>query len=268
MNDSRRTRVTKPIMPRILLLVCLSLLVASVRADELTKSVQSVLKEQGFFYGEATGASGPETAAAVKRFQIRNGLEVTGTFTKETLDALGLGGEPAAPAPVEPAPKAAAPIERQPEPPPPVNLRKDNSVQEKDRDFLRRETPPATARVPAEPPMRRAPTPSGPYGHVFAQTPYASAPIEVQQDTIKRAQRFLRELSFYRESIDGQPGPALEEAILGYQRFIALPLTGQLDLETLAAMRLLPGRGGAPAQSANPKVRTVPGQPLKGVWIK
>ena len=30
----------------------------------------------------------------------------------------------------------------------------------------------------------------------------------------------------------------------------------------------LPGRGGAPSQAANPKVRTVPGQPLKGVWIK
>jgi len=236
-------------------------------ADELTRSVQSALKEQGFFYGEATGASGPETAAAVKRYQIRNGLEVTGTLTKETLDSLGVSGDaPAAqPPPFEPAVKPP-PIERAE---PPVNLRRENSVQEKDREFLRRTTPAPVAReTPEEPALRRAPAPSGPYARLFTQTPYASAPLAVQQDTIRRAQRFLRERDFYREPIDGVPGPALEEAILAYQRFIALPLTGQLDLETLAAMRLLPGRGGAPSQSANPAVRKLPGQPLRGIWIK
>lgn len=249
----------------LFLVVC----VATLRADELTKAVQESLKNQGFFYGEVTGASGPETAAAVKRYQIRNGLEVTGTLTKETLEALDLAGDAPAPAPTPiepPAPKRAAPVERTPEPPP-VNLRKDNTPQENDREFLRRQTPPPSS---YDEPPRRPPSsvPSGPYGRVFARTPYASAPMEVQQDTIKRAQRFLRELSFYRDDIDGVPGPALEEGILAYQRFIALPLTGQLDLETLAAMRLLPGRGGAPSQSANPSVRTVPGKPLKGVWIK
>lgn len=246
-------------MHRVLLIILAFAIIA--RADELTRSVQNTLKEQGFFYGEATGVSGPETAAAVKRYQIRNGLEVTGTLTKETLEALGLAGEtPApAPAPVEPVEKPAPPVE--PAPQPPVNLRKDNTVQEKDREFLRRETPEDSRRPPARAPV-------GPFGRVFAGTPYATAPAEVQQDTIKRAQRFLRELSFYSDEIDGVPGPALEEGLLGYQRFIALPLTGLLDLETLAAMKLLPGRGGAPAQSANPKVRTLPGKPLKGVWIR
>lgn len=240
---------------------------ASIRADELTKTVQGALKEQGFYYGEVSGASGPETAAAVKRYQIRNGLEVTGTLTKETLEALGLTGEaPAsAPIPIEPQTKPAVPVERETKPP--LSLRKDTPAQQQDREFLRRDTPPAPA---DEQPTRRPPAPvvGGPYGHVFSRTPYASAPLEVQQDTIKRAQRFLRELSFFRDEIDGRPSPALEEGILSYQRFIALPLTGQLDMETLAAMRLLPGRGGAPAQSANPKVRSVPGKPLKGVWIR
>ncbi|MEQ1860631.1 MAG: peptidoglycan-binding domain-containing protein, partial [Chthoniobacteraceae bacterium] len=140
----------------------------------------------------------------------------------------------------------------------------DNTVQQKDREFLRREQQPPLADVDDfAPPAPRAPASGGgPYGRVFARTPYASAPLEVQQDTIRRAQRFLRELSFYRESIDGVPGPALEEGLLSYQRFIALPLTGQLDLETLAAMRLLPGRGGAPAQSQTA------GKPLRGIWIK
>lgn len=240
-------------------------LALGARADELTKSVQAALKEQGFFYGEVTGASGPETAAAVKRYQIRNGLEVTGTLTKETLEALGVAGEAPPPSsiPLEPPTRPAAPVAPAPTPRPPIDLRKDNTAEERDREFLRREPqqPPAQASRPQT-------VPAGPFGRVFAQTPYASAPVQVQQDTIKRAQRFLRDLDFFRDDIDGVPGPALEEGLLSYQRFIALPLTGVLDMETLAAMRLLPGRGGAPAQSANPKVRTVPGKTLRGVWIR
>jgi peptidoglycan hydrolase-like protein with peptidoglycan-binding domain len=71
---------------------------------------------------------------------------------------------------------------------------------------------------------------------------------------VRKAQRFLRDLDFYRDSLDGRPGPQLEEALLSYQKFIRLPLTGRLDLETLSAMRLLPGRGGAPVRPV-----TVPG---------
>lgn len=251
------------------------LVFSSLHADELTKSVQGALKEQGFFYGEATGASGPETAAAIKRYQIRSGLEVTGTLTKETLESLNLNGDAAPPVertePVAPPPQRATPIEPEAAPRPPVDLRRDNTTQEKDREFLRRDTPRTMPEPPVDEPVRRPlppPTAGGPYGHLFTQTPYANAPLGVQEDTIKRAQRFLRDLSMYRQDINGRPGPALEEGILSYQRFVALPLTGRLDLETLAAMRLLPGRGGAPAQSANPHIRTVPGKPLKGVWVK
>jgi len=272
-------------MSRLSLFFCFSLFFAvSVRADELTKSVQGALKEQGFFYGEVTGASGPETAAAVKRYQIRNGLEVTGTLTKETLEALGLadGGPisiqapPSNNAPIERAPEPVRPLE--PPPPPkaipapaprsPVDLRRESTAQESDREFLRREE--VAPSVEDDPPFQRTPSraPVGPYARTFSQTPYASAPLEVQRDVIRRAQRFLENLDFYEEDIDGVPGPALEEGIARYQRFIALPLTGHLDMETLAAMRLLPGRGGAPSQSANPQVRRVPGQPLRGVWIK
>ncbi|MEQ1860896.1 MAG: peptidoglycan-binding domain-containing protein, partial [Chthoniobacteraceae bacterium] len=97
----------------IRILLVLSLLVVVARADELTKSVQGLLKEQGFYYGEVSGASGPETASAVKRYQIRNGLEVTGTLTKETLEALGLVGDSQPLVPVEPP---SRPVETEPEP--------------------------------------------------------------------------------------------------------------------------------------------------------
>jgi peptidoglycan hydrolase-like protein with peptidoglycan-binding domain len=246
--------------------LCLALSVAAF-SDELVKSAQAELKSQGFFYGEITGVNSPETVAAVKRYQIRNGLEVTGTLTKETLDALGVSGDSPVAEPEKRAPtlktpeRKAVPVERATPSPsrktPPVDLRRNPTQQETDREFLKKQPGPDAEPAPDTVP----PAPGGAgYAELFARTPYASAPLEVQQITLKRAQKFLRELGFYRESISGEPGPATEEAVLGYQRFIRLPLTGQLDLETLAAMRLLPGHGGSPMRPAGSR-------PLRGVLI-
>jgi peptidoglycan hydrolase-like protein with peptidoglycan-binding domain len=238
-------------------------------ADELTKSVQSELKNQGFYYGEVTGLNSPETAAAVKRYQIRNGLEATGTLTPDTLEALGIkGGASTTPSPSAPPalePPRAQPARPATRPPaatrkePPVDLRRDRSDQESDREYVDRPN-----QAPPEDTRPAAPTGGGEYGRLFARTPYASAPLEVQETTVRKAQRFLRELDFYRRALDGRPGPALEEALAEYQRFIKLPPTGRLDMETLSAMRLLPGRGGAPVRSAP---RPIPGRPLRGIWI-
>jgi peptidoglycan hydrolase-like protein with peptidoglycan-binding domain len=224
-------------------------------ADELIKNAQTALKEEGFYPGEVTGMNSPETVAAIKRFQKRNNLEATGQLDAATLDALGLGSgaasPEAAPAPVE--------METAPPKPPPVDLRRETTTEEKDREFLQRQPPAPATRPPSGPA-------AGPYSQVFNRTPYASAPLEVQRDTIRKAQRFLRENGTYRGELDGLPGPALEEAILSYQRRIQAPLTGRLDLETLGAMRLLPGRGGAPARAGT---ATRPGAtPLRGQWVR
>jgi len=76
---------------KILFLICaLTTFAVSAWADELTKAVQEKLKEQGFFYGEATGQPGSETDAAIRRYQIRYGLKVTGGLNDETTHSLGL----------------------------------------------------------------------------------------------------------------------------------------------------------------------------------
>jgi peptidoglycan hydrolase-like protein with peptidoglycan-binding domain len=247
--------------------VALLALAVAASGDELTKSVQTELKNQGFYYGEVTGLNSAETAAAIKRYQIRNGLEATGTLTQDTLDALGIKSASSAPPALEP-PRAQRPTARAERAPSttrkdgPVDLRRDKTEQDKDREYVQRDQPDAAPRSQTPPPPVN--TGGGEYGRVFARTPYASAPLEVQESTVRKAQRFLRDLDFYRDSLDGRPGPQLEEALLSYQKFIRLPLTGRLDLETLSAMRLLPGRGGAPVR---PVTRPGPGRPLRGVWI-
>src|SRR5438067_11838213 len=88
------------VMKRIALLpLALLLLGGCAFADDQLRDVQTELKSQGFFYGEASGQSSRETTAAIRRYQIRNGLEVTGSLTKETFAALGIsGGRSKAPA--------------------------------------------------------------------------------------------------------------------------------------------------------------------------
>lgn len=48
------------------------------------------MKEKGFYFGKVDGQWGNETGAAVTRFQIRNGLEITGRLDPKTLAALGV----------------------------------------------------------------------------------------------------------------------------------------------------------------------------------
>ena len=78
-----------------------------VRADQMTESVQQALKDQGFYYGEVDGEEGTETNAAIRRYQIRNGLDVTGKLNAQTLVSLGFGEK----APVRPQPPASPPTE-------------------------------------------------------------------------------------------------------------------------------------------------------------
>ena len=250
-------------MKQIALLLLLAFAVAA-RADELTRNVQTQLKEMGFYYAEVSGTSGAETTAAIRRYQIRNGYEVTGTLTEETLEGLGLAKTPAKAAPA-PAKKDA-----------PVHLRREESVRESDRDFLRREetrqskTARDSSTVSPPAPLNPPPAPgTEEYASIFARTPYESAPSEVQISTLRKAQSILARAGCYRTFIDGAPGPATEEALLSYQSRRNLVMTGRLDLDTLAAMALLPNVGSA--QTSKPF--TVPRgsrfspRVFRGIWV-
>ncbi|MBA2744478.1 MAG: peptidoglycan-binding protein [Chthoniobacterales bacterium] len=64
--------------------------VATLLADENVRAAQNRLKDGGFYFGEANGEYNAETAAAVSRYQIRNGLSITGELDAETAKALGI----------------------------------------------------------------------------------------------------------------------------------------------------------------------------------
>src|SRR5438128_7869488 len=61
-----------------------------VLADPAIENVQQALKDQGFYYGEISGEKDADTTAAIRRYQIRNGLQITGEINDETLKSLGV----------------------------------------------------------------------------------------------------------------------------------------------------------------------------------
>src|SRR5437868_8642830 len=61
-----------------------------VLADPAIENVQQALKDEGFYYGEVTGEKDADTTAAIRRYQIRNGLHISGDLNDETLKSLGV----------------------------------------------------------------------------------------------------------------------------------------------------------------------------------
>jgi peptidoglycan hydrolase-like protein with peptidoglycan-binding domain len=227
---------------------------AALRADQLMENVQQTLKDQGFYYGEVNGEKNADTMAAIRRFQIRNGLQVSGELNEETLHALGVGN------PSQSIAKASPSVS-----PDNSDLRSDS----------RQNTAPVTPK-PAPPysgpPQNRQIYPGGPaplppqgVAPLFAGTPYETAPPDVQRSVVVSAQSTLARRGLYRGPIDGIYGSNMEFSLRAYQSRVGLPATGRLDLETLAALELLPG---ANAPIYRPRRRIWPGPPVRGEWVR
>jgi len=54
------------------------------------KQAQKILKDRGFYAGEQTGKLDDDTRAGLKKYQAAEGLKVTGTLNKVTLEKMGI----------------------------------------------------------------------------------------------------------------------------------------------------------------------------------
>ena len=225
-------------------------------ADQTTSMVQQALKEQGFYYGAVNGEKTADTTAAIRRYQIRNGLQVTGEIDAETLRSLGVGAGTARPAMT---PQPSVPPEEETEVP-------DGETPVQSAEIS---PPPVGNYAPHPPPVYgygtggRAPLPDG--NGVFAGTPYEMAPPDLQRQVVVGAQTLLARYGYYRSGIDGEFGPGTAAAVRGFQVRAGLAADGRLNMETLAALGLLPGQHG-PGFSV-PRQR-VNGRPVyRGEWV-
>lgn len=58
-------------------------------ADQI-KQAQAILKQRSFYTGEQTGKLDAATRAGLKQYQQAEGLKVTGTLNKVTLEKMGI----------------------------------------------------------------------------------------------------------------------------------------------------------------------------------
>src|SRR2546423_3066047 len=184
---------------------------AAVRADDKIALVQQQLKDQGFYYGEITGEKNADTSAAIRRFQIRNGLQITGELKDEPSKALRSN---ASATPATTAAPTPAIVNRAPSPRPDTSdLRDNNNAPEADEDHAptQRYAAPPQPRQPELGdadgqrgsvdererdnqiyPGRPGPGAGGRFtGEMFGGTPYAHAPPEVQHQVGMDAQTKL-----------------------------------------------------------------------------
>lgn len=223
----------------------------SLRADDSIASAQQALKNQGFYYGEISGRKDADTTAAIRRYQIRNGLKITGELNSETQRSLQIAG-------TEPKQPKPAPQQRP----------SDENADSQDRDVRPIQPPPDQSRWSREPvPPTYAPEtyqPRQETSGIFYGTPYQNASFDIQQRVIADAQIFLARHGYYRSDIDGIYGPGTEFALRAFQSRTGLPLTGRLDAPTLAALGLMPGRH-VPVRRFQP--RPFPRPVYRGEWI-
>ena len=57
---------------------------------EQINQAQAILTQRGFYSGEQTGRLTPETRAALRRYQEAEGLRVTGTLNRATLEKMSI----------------------------------------------------------------------------------------------------------------------------------------------------------------------------------
>jgi peptidoglycan hydrolase-like protein with peptidoglycan-binding domain len=202
----------KRIIAHLVVALCV---LSSVRADQTTQSVQQALTDQGFYYGNVTGEKSAETTAAIRRYQIRNGLQVTGEINPETLRSLNLGASSASS--FQPASKSA--------------VTQSSNVRPHESSLF--DQNPSSSRPPSEPGRRLEINPA------FSGAPYQSAPPRMSgRLVVAEVQRQLASRGYYRGRVDGRHGRRTALALRDFQLQSGLPPTGHLDTSTLNALGL------------------------------
>jgi peptidoglycan hydrolase-like protein with peptidoglycan-binding domain len=230
-----------------------------MRADQLVESVQQALKDQGFYYGEVNGETNANLTAAIRRYQIRNGLQVSGELNSETLQSLGINSSASARPATKPASpgsggESAKPSER------PSNETANASPAESIQPFGN--APQDQELYPSNPV-----TPGASAAGVLAGTPFEAAPAGVQRNVVLSAQIALARRGLYHEEINGLFGQAMEFSLRAYQARTRLSVTGRLDLETLAALQLLPAARAPIFHPPRRHGHPWPNEPIRGEWV-
>jgi len=209
------------------------------------KQAQQALKTQGLYKGGVDGKSSAEFESALRAYQTQNQLQATGKLDSQTMAKLGLtsGHNPkkdsAAPAGTKPQPKSpdarqkpsdmpAAPVTADPDNPrdnPPVVTPRQQPPDRVEPDIEHR-----TA-VPSATPGAIEQTPK-----TGEQTPKTGEGNASTAEDIRQVQMALKNRGFDPGEINGMISSQTQKAIKDFQTANNLPVSGNVDQRTLAAL--------------------------------
>jgi peptidoglycan hydrolase-like protein with peptidoglycan-binding domain len=199
------------------------------------RDAQQRLRVLGLYAGAIDGIWGPDTQAAVERFQRNRGLEVTGDLNQVTTSALQAA--PPASATVRDAQQRLSALGF-------YNGAVDGVFGPDTRIALERfqrsrgltvtgDLNPVTASA-----LRSAPPPA-PVASGAAAPPAAAEATD--PTSVRTVQNRLHQLGFFTDPADGVWGPSTQVALENFQRARGLDVSGQLTPPTVAAMGFEPG---------------------------
>lgn len=205
-------------MKRTIAHLTIALCVAGVaHADQTIHSVQQALKEKGFYYGNVTGDKSAETTAAIRRYQIRSGLQVTGEINPETLQSLNLKGNATSVASSQAVSKPA--------------VAQSNNVPSNNNSKGEQNSPqPSSTQL-----NHQQPAANPAYSSAYYQLPPSR---RSQRTAVAELQRQLTARGYYQGHADGNYGRRTALALRAFQTDSGLPPTGQLDTTTLQTLGL------------------------------
>jgi peptidoglycan hydrolase-like protein with peptidoglycan-binding domain len=191
--------------------------------------VQRKLEKLNLFTGTSDGYYGPQTAAAIRKFESLSGLEPTGKLTPAIIaqikDApLSLGDSKESTASTGTAPTAIT----LPAPPAPVP----------ETDLPAPAPLSATLKPQAGVPLVVDDSPTAPTGEVKEQSGSVTPAEVVPRDAtdpvfIAKVQRGLASLGFLHGPADGVPGEATAKAIRNFETYFNYAVTGRISAELL-----------------------------------
>jgi peptidoglycan hydrolase-like protein with peptidoglycan-binding domain len=223
-----------------------------VQADQTIRSLQQTLKDKGLYYGAVTGEKSAETSAAIQRYQIRNGLKVTGEINEETSRSLSSSENSVA---------AASQSNTKPAASQPASIRPDASSRVTQSSPPPLSEQPGVAATSSDQPDIPATNP------LSAASFYQSAPVHMNRRIIAEAQYQLMSRGYYRGRIDGSYGRQTAFGLRAFQSSAGLVPTGRFDLQTLNALGLSDTDVAYAAPASRPNETWIPVTKLKhGKW--
>jgi len=212
--------------------------------QDKVREIQMSLKNQGFDPGPMDGRMGPMTMTALRNYQSHNQLQVTGTLTPETENAL-MSGATAQTGRGKLSPRSSLDQNQQSNDQDQTYNQTQQSYNQNQPDLDRTQQQTYDQNQQSYNQDQQSGTQYGQANQALGTT---SEPVATSVDDVKQIQQSLTDLGYKPGEVNGMMTTETQNAIRQFQQTNSLPVTGVMDEQTKSALDTQVQRGTASAQ--------------------